>query len=217
MKRDWSYNAFMLLIPQVVYAVLTSCAFQHGTHDLESNHWVFRSFKELAKCGLLLGMEEDLARGRAPMLGRGARAASTYDVAVGAYSVMSTLKDKANELERDCKAPSLMHSGPTVRATVDKANLELKKRNGYIYGGQVVIPIIDFTTSELKQLDGDPRDMKTSVNIAIAKLSRAQVTKPGSALVQFRDVPSSHWAASAVLDLRSKGLLLGYPDDKYQP
>lgn len=33
---------------------------------------------------------------------------------------------------------------------------------------------------------------------------------------QFRDVPSNHWAAKAVEELRSLGLLTGYPDGRFR-
>ncbi len=180
---------------------------------LPNDHWVFNSFKELKKVRLLRGMDEDLAEGHEPYLGRGGPSPATrYSVADGSYTTTSLLRDKANDLERDCKLPSLLPPGQSATEAFNKATAELKSRNGYVYGGQVVIPIIDFSSKQLKELGGDSIEMKTTVRIAVAKLQRAQVTQPGSALVQFRDVRKDHWAASAILELRSKGLLNGYPE-----
>ena len=162
-------------------------------------------------------MDEDLAEGHQPYLGRGGPSPATrYSVADGSYTTTSHLRDKANDLERDCNLPSLLPPGKIATEAFNKATAELNSRNGYVYGGQVIIPIIDFTSKQLKEVGGDSNEMKTTVHIAVAKLQRAQVTQPGSALVQFRDVPKDHWAAAAILELRSKGLLNGYPGDRFQ-
>ncbi|HWD40881.1 MAG TPA: S-layer homology domain-containing protein, partial [Fimbriimonas sp.] len=58
------------------------------------------------------------------------------------------------------------------------------------------------------------------LTVAIAQYKptfiHTKVPEPGSALKQFRDVPANHWAAKAVRELRSEGILHGYPDGKYR-
>lgn len=46
-------------------------------------------------------------------------------------------------------------------------------------------------------------------------LSTLAIPEFGSALNQFPDVPTNHWAAKAILDLRKHDLLHGYPEGSF--
>jgi len=192
-----------------------ACA-QSKMTPLPADHWVFKRFKELKRAGLLHGMEKDLADGRAPFLGRGVAGANRYNVAMGAYGVVTLLQEFAQTLDSECASIGHMPAGSAATTLVDKANHDLKVRNSYVYGGQVVVSIIDFAAPQLKELGADAKLLKQQVHIAVAKLERIRVPNPGSDLVQFADVSPSHWGASAILDMRRLGLIAGYPIGTFQ-
>src|SRR5947207_5895247 len=47
-------------------------------------------------------------------------------------------------------------------------------------------------------------------------IAAATLFVSGAARAQFVDVPKDHWAYQAVESLRSKGILVGYPDNNYR-
>src|SRR5437016_3134918 len=58
--------------------------------------------------------------------------------------------------------------------------------------------------------------MKNAMSLALmlslaltGSLAVAQTTKP------FPDVPKDHWAYQAVMELKAKGILIGYPDGSF--
>jgi len=56
---------------------------------------------------------------------------------------------------------------------------------------------------------------KPAVEEAKFRFTHWRTPIPGIALQQFKDVPSDHWAAKAVKDLRAAGLIDGYPDGTF--
>ncbi len=69
---------------------------------------------------------------------------------------------------------------------------------------------------ELNALTASPEIIPKNIAIFRQAIAQFHVVEPGSALRQFSDVAPNHWAAQAVLNLRSNGILRGYPDGKFQ-
>ena len=69
---------------------------------------------------------------------------------------------------------------------------------------------------ELRVLGVPPADIDRDVTVAYSGYGRLRFQPVGSALKQFSDVPSGHWAAGAILDLRKVGVLGGYPDGSFR-
>ncbi len=61
----------------------------------------------------------------------------------------------------------------------------------------------------------DPVALGHSAVNGLYRLSHLRVTRPGSSLRQFNDVPQVHWAARSVLELRKLGIMRGYGTDYF--
>ena len=58
--------------------------------------------------------------------------------------------------------------------------------------------------------------MKRTFKYALAAVLGATMVAPAMAQDQFPDVPASHWAYKELLELKSAGLLVGYPDGLFR-
>lgn len=58
--------------------------------------------------------------------------------------------------------------------------------------------------------------MKRTFKYALAVVLGATMVAPAMAQDQFPDVPASHWAYKELLELKSAGLLVGYPDGLFR-
>jgi len=72
--------------------------------------------------------------------------------------------------------------------------------------------------SELTEIKADLPGMERRVNALQKSLANAQALRDhkGNFGQPFSDVPASHWAARTLMELRSKGLIAGYPDGTFR-
>lgn len=89
-----------------------------------------------------------------------------------------------------------------------------------ISGHWAVLDIIDATRKDLVQGVGDYRFAPNEGmnRAAVATLMNRLYSFPNAMNpARFNDVPSSHWAAQAIRNVNSQGIIQGYPNGTFQP
>lgn len=194
----------------VLGAMVIGPAFsQDNFPDTPKNHWVIEDLARLKKDGLLVGYPDGLGRPHQP---------SRYDLAIQIYAVYTNLHAVEAGMESGAKQVSLLPVG--VKATQAKRDAELQSialKANVAYWEPEFEKLVNEFNKELAALQANPEEMKSNAHGIFAAINRCQVPQPGSALVQFSDIPANHWAAKQVLELRQLGILTGYPSTDSTP
>ncbi|HWD39251.1 MAG TPA: S-layer homology domain-containing protein [Fimbriimonas sp.] len=196
----------MFLIGPIAFAVLGLPALQDNFPDVPSNHWARVGVDRLRMVGLLppdnrliIGpwpdSRLDMARQVVTAAKRLRGIEQDFLVRSAHLAIVACGTKQANEERARLCDLQLALKGQRDDMVLKKASAEL-------------LP-------ELHTLKAT-----ATVDLAIAQyrpsLLDTKIPEPGSALKQFQDVPSNHWAAKAVRDLRSEGILQGYPDNLFR-
>jgi hypothetical protein len=149
----------------------------------------------LKKDGLMVGYPDGLLYHDDPTT------ASVYELAVMVSATTSHLKNLLAGVEQELSAQGNKRELPTLLVT------DLQAISG-LEGD--VITLHDLTLFFQKQL----RELRPGYPEAIEAIlskSKSGIARLRSQIPQFKDVPGTHWAAEAVLELRRAGILDGYP------
>jgi len=175
--------------------------------DVPDNHWVFEAMLRLTKDGLMVGYPVGF-------VGRDGQRASRYEFAVCSYACFSNLKSVTSHLVKWTRAPGLVAAGPAADKSYRDTRDQLQiLKNDIATCEPLLDKLFKEFTPELKTLGVDTASLPKDLAAVCSEVRGCQVSAPGSALGQFRDVPTGHWAAQAVLDLRRLGIVQGYPND----
>gem|GEM_PF-4035234 len=69
---------------------------------------------------------------------------------------------------------------------------------------------------QMKALGIDEKEIATHLLFGEFALSSLRTPTLAEVRRPYRDVPSEHWAADAVRTLRNRGIIVGYPQDRFQ-
>jgi len=185
--------------------------------DSPKNHWAYEARSDLKSTGVLVGYPDGL--------GPHGILHSRYEFATATNAAFTRLHNLASGLEsqRDKLALSLFGTAELSKQ-LDGWNLDVKSLTGSRYGlgkqlirqeNELVRLIVEFTP-ELKALGVEVDGLTGQVKRDAQAIRSMRPVQAGEALQQFPDVPADHWAADAVKNLRSLGILHGYPDGKYR-
>ncbi len=179
--------------------------------DIPRNHWAYEAQSYLKSQGLAVGYPDGL--------GVWPRAASRYQFAVFFHAAGSNLRTLDDGLQELLKRIATEEPG-TDRANGDLAQVEVQLKS---MRNAVIVKAVGYLergawefTPELRSLGASLSDITVPVARYRSEVLTLQLPVPGSALRQFSDVPTDHWAAKAILDLRSHGLIHGYPDGSFR-
>ena len=196
----------------IVLSLLGTCWAQTPFPDNPKNHWVYVDIQKIKRDGLLVGYPDGL--------GGGVRPLARYNVAVMVFQCYENLQMLALGADIEMKKPGLLPIGRDSSAEANAYSAAVQAQKEYLSYTPDCSDCVDLIAEfapEIKDLGKDPVELKRQVLNYSFRFSHLQASKPGSALVQFTDVPSDHWAAQAVLDLRKLGILQGYPSGKFDP
>jgi hypothetical protein len=197
------YNDEMFIAPLVWFV----CSQKDSFPDNGKNHWAYEGVSYLKSTGVLIGYPDGL--GYQP-LNR-----SRYEFAIAYWAASSHLASLSAGLQKEIDEIATSKSGPNEIADFNLMRKEflsnplLTRAIDYLARARVEF------ASEIKSCGGDPPTMDRTIATFRPILERYRFPLTGSALQQFPDVPSNSWAASAVWNLRVKGILRGYPDGKF--
>jgi len=113
---------------------------------------------------------------------------------------------------------SLRFSDPTTKETQAAARqaAEAVSRRRYFRSNlNTLVVLTRFFSKDLKEIGSSPEAVKIRLDRISSRIANWPVPQPGAAQSPFADVPTSHWAANAVHELRAKGLITGYPDGTF--
>jgi hypothetical protein len=150
----------------------------------------------------------------------GSRPPSTYECALGAYAATERLKDISPRLLTVARAPSLLPAdSDEARRAVILAAEDRKRLAIYREDFPLIKQLTHRFSKELIAMGVSMNEDQRTLNLIegrLATLARSRIVKPGEALTQFSDVPTTHWAAQATANLRREGILTGYPDNTFK-
>lgn len=175
--------------------------------DTPKNHWVYEARALLKAEGIFVGFgTEDRPLQKADSRhGEGLFFVRAATRMLGLLLSVTALRDQfATE---SANAPDAAH----LAAEIDVVRTpEWSKCIAYLVRAQKEFPD-EFRAAGLSA------DSMIGMQASFRRLlNQPQVIERGSALRQFSDVPTGHWAAKAVLELRSQGVLHGNPDGTFK-
>ena len=178
--------------------------------DSPKNHWVYVAIEDLKGTGWWAGdsgLHSYLARNRTRREIAGAiglTCVNLHEIIVGLMNVNDEIAaSKGTHRAEEAKLLA-QDLGPEFRKVLKRIAVELP-------------PLIDDFAPEIRNNLHDPRRLKGQLRRDICLLTTVRVATPGEALRQFPDVPTNHWAASAIQELRAANILHGYPTGKFHP
>lgn len=175
--------------------------------DTPKNHWVYEGVAYLKSQGL---------GGYINPLGRGPFAFNRYEFAVSFHGAATMLGTMEDGFEASLDHIARGNPGASVNY-IKAANDQLKTFSNPVFRKAIkyLARADKEFAPELKELGARRNDLLVPI-FRYRRLVTIGIPEPGSALKQFRDVPFNHWAAKAVLDLRSEGILQGYPGNLFR-
>jgi hypothetical protein len=177
--------------------------------DTPDNHWAYENLLDLKSLGILKGYPQGFVN-HATVLTRRDLAVQVLSAGTGFHILIVRLCE-ANELvaRRSSSAAvaldavAVKHQALFWRTDVEKAAKDL-------------IALDRFFSRELSLLGSEPGQVVNQVHRDRATVLSLRLAMPGEALGQFVDVPSDHWAATAIQNLRAEGIVHGYLDGKFR-
>ncbi len=166
--------------------------------DNGQNHWVYVAKADFQSLGLLIGYTDGLGRG-IPGMNNYAAAVFTNGAAL---QLQSNLNDLSKAVASGRISLSERMAARSYLANLQRSAPRLRKEFTDLFAK---------FDSELTELGADVRRVSEGVRSDLLTLENLQLED----FKQFVDVPSRHWAASSVLNLRLLGILHGYPDGKF--
>jgi len=166
--------------------------------DTPANHWVYEYVAHLVHDGLIYEFPtmSSFTGRRTPS------PPSRYEFAVAINAVYYRLHQLREDLDvGSSNKPKAWQSWPELEAAVKRFQPTLPQREK-----EIDYLLTRFQT-ELQELGVDTKSVPGQVHADIARI----ITYHGP----FTDVPKGHWAADAAQNLRTLGILQGYPDGKF--
>jgi len=176
--------------------------------DTPKNHWAYEAISDLKSGGALAGYPEGL--GYRPVV------ASRYEFAVKANAAFLRTHNIVSGMAQERGAIGQL-SANTAGLAKRLADWDwgLKAvKPGFDRHQKEILDLITTFSTELSKLGADPAEMTIQLKRDTATFLAMRRPQPGEAFQQFSDVPTGHWAAEATQNLRSLGILHGYPDGK---
>jgi len=195
-------GAFLALI-----GLTTSvCVQSDDLPDTPKNHWVYEAMADLQSSGFVFNYKD--------YLGRGPHSVGRFEIAVHTNAAYTRLHGLVSSGYETVEAPSNLN---IPSKALDDLNSKYRRLRSAIdrHEKELVSLIIEFTP-ELKALGVEVDGLTGQVKRDAQAIRSMRPVQAGEALQQFPDVPADHWAADAVKNLRSLGILHGYPDGKFR-
>ena len=179
--------------------------------DSPKNHWVYVIIADVRSTGFLVANFDGL--GYSPMTkSREDIAGCLGPTCSNVHKVISEVINSNGTIASHKGTKSLSEAtmladnlhNPDTRKGLKRIAIELPR-------------LIDEFAPELRDNHLDPRRLKGQLQRDISRLLKMRIAIPGEAQRQFPDVPRDHWAASAIQELRSVGILHGYPTGEFRP
>jgi len=174
--------------------------------DTPKNHWAYEAMADLQSSGFVFNYKD--------YLGRGPHSVGRFEIAVHTNEAYTKLHGLALSGYETIEAQSKFNIPSKV--TVDLNSKYRRLRSALDRHEKELVSLIVEFTPELKALGVEVDGLAGQVKRDAYAIRSMSPLEAGEALQQFPDVPADHWAADAVKNLRSVGILHGYPDGKYR-
>jgi len=179
--------------------------------DTPKNHWVYEAMSDLKSTGLLIGYPDGLGFRRNNDRSRYELAVATNAAFVRAHDMVSGLAQMRESIsQRPADAPG------AIKDLADWDSEVKFYKKGFVRQQKEILDLIATFSPQLSKLGVDPAEMTGRLKRDSTDFLTMRRPKPGEALEQFPDVPTGHWAAGATQNLRSLGILHGYPDGQFR-
>lgn len=206
-----SYHSGDMPIPYMCLfaTLLTSARFQSNTFaDTPENHWAYEAISDLKSSGIVVGFPDGL--------GRGIRPQGRYEMAVAANAACNRLHAIVDGFRASNSKIALSRStDEEAKALRSDLTGRYSLRSAMPRHADELHRLIAEFKHELKVLGVNPDQTYRQVTFDAATVLSLRVATPGEALEQFPDVPTNHWAAQAVQNLRANGIIKGYPSGAF--
>lgn len=177
------------------------------------NHWAFEAVIRGSNNGLLPGMGLLRDPLRSMKQGRPVTRGDAAQVFWREFVVYDLLQK-----DFESQSAKVRHgTGPIDKDDKELLRWEVQAVRSQVFsqiGNDLCRASVEFA-AELNAMHRRPGEIVVIVDRLRSAAANARMPAPGSALKQFSDVPSNHWAARDVLELRRLGLVDGYPDDRF--
>jgi len=178
--------------------------------DIAANHWLYEGVAYLKTHGLYFDPIDGLAANPGPI--------TRWTLAVNLYGTADNLKKHSEELESQIRQVEQTPAGPKAEDLLGELAHE---RN--LFECAIQPRNIDFLLRVKKEFAPELKGLGVTRDVFVPAIEEVKLALvhwrtpiPGIALQQLKDVPTNHWAAQAVLDLRKVGLIDGYPDGTFK-
>jgi hypothetical protein len=178
--------------------------------DSPENHWVYVTVADLRSTGWWVGDfgfmgYHGRALTRREIAGAiGPTCVNLHEIVVGLRKANVDIAVSEGTYRAELAKRLAEDLSPTVREELKRIAIELPQ-------------LIDEFAPEVRNDLLEPRQLKGQLRRDISLLTSMLIATPGEALRQFPDVPTNHWAASAIQELRAANILHGYPTGKFHP
>ena len=180
--------------------------------DIPQFHWIFEGIAKCRADGIPMG---DLYEGR---MNNAAVHRFRFDLARSTVLINRAAGRMVTQGLAGAYEPALLHSdSPYLRyATGDAEQFrQFFADKKYVDDFKFCDKLTDYFADDLRALGCSPQRLHQEMQIAKQEIASIRIAEAGSALKQFVDVPSKHWAAQATLELRKEGILIGDPDYRF--
>ena len=197
-------------------AVVVACSFalcglahaQRIYPDIPENHWVFTGLQVLRKAGFFPHLVQN-------ELGHYRPRYTKSDLAKLFIGACKQAKIDADSFEQLARRPAFEPAKSVAQIRFAKDNEDLKFAGQIAASEPTFVALMSGFKAEVIAQNEDPAELLQEVRNALARIKLCRAAVPGSALVQFSDVPPTHWAGTQILELRRAGIIVGYPGEKF--
>jgi hypothetical protein len=168
--------------------------------------WAIKVMSRLRSEGLLVGYPDGLIKGSTTRDSR-------YEMTVATHAAAMNVVGIVDEMEKRAKAVS--EGRPLPKQKPADLDWEVREVSRMVDYRSELLQLIDEFYFEILKLGGDPEQVVGLVDSAFYRLDLVTLHVVGQARRNFIDVPSNHWAAKAVNDLKAAGILHGYTSKSY--
>lgn len=193
------------LIPCFVLAGL--CAADQPFPNTPKNRWVYGTLWAIKKDHLWYRVNDSVPHREVP---------TRMDLATKTFYLALDSKDLIDSFQNTAQMVSVPAGDPASKKWARNFVADFPKRKKlYATHLQRVEKLWHFFRPEVltvaKRMKVDPVSLGKRLAAEKAELNGVKLAKPVALDANFPDVPSDHWAAKAVLELKTAGILAGYP------
>jgi hypothetical protein len=140
---------------------------------------------------------------------------SRYEIAVFVNAAVATAESAFDTFEKESAAVARDGWSREAESHRESLALALRQMRAFRANRKAVEGLATSFRSELKQLGVDVDSLPHTIALLSERAVHAHPPIPDEAFLPFPDVPSGHWAAGALQNLRKERIVRGYPGGRF--